>query len=308
MSFFNGGLFRIILILVVSIGVIIGAIYLGIGIYAGLFFNKVIPATEGSIEAYYSNVGPYAIEEGTAFDEAGKEQYKYYYPVDMDLEDEISVIVWGNGSHSKPDDYEGLMKHLAGYGFFVIDSYNEVTGTGEPIIKTIDFLNDTKANFDSIFAHLDLNHIGVIGHSQGSTGVINAHTNFGEGNRIVTGISVALPALKWCDPEDVYDTALIQVPWMILTGSQDSRISPEADGISALEKIPDSVDAWFMNAASQGHLAINKNGGKFRGVITAWFAYQLLGDVNASQLFTEDSPEIVENPGWQTIVHKAIDN
>lgn len=279
------------------------AAFIGGGLFAGLFFNKTIAAPSGSIEADYAQRGPYTVEKHRLYDEH-KVEYIYYYPV-TDATD-IPVILIGNGSYANADKYAKLMEHFASHGFFVMDNDNEVTGTGEPIIEilqTLDVIREKEDNSEeaSILQQLDMTHIGAVGHSQGSTGVMNAHTNFEAGSRLTTGISVSLPKLQWCDPEDVYDTSKIRVPWLIMTGTLDKNISPESSCLEALETMPEDVEGYFLNAEAQGHLAFEKNGGKYRGVMTAWFAYRLQGDERAGELFYGQAPEIEQNPGWASI-------
>lgn len=65
--------------------------------------------------------------------------------------------------------------------------------------------------------------------------------------------------------------------------------------------MPEDVEGYFLNAEAQGHLAFEKNGGKYRGVMTAWFAYRLQGDERGGKLFYGQAPEIEQNPGWASI-------
>jgi hypothetical protein len=94
-------------------------------------------------------------------------------------------------------------------------------------MAAIEYLKDQNQQVNSLFYQkINVNQIGVAGHSQGSTGVINAHTKVKNGSLIKTIVSIALPDLKYCDPEDVYDTARIQVTFLIMGGTRDFLISP----------------------------------------------------------------------------------
>lgn len=86
----------------------------------------------------------------------------------------------------------------------------------------IDYLRNENQRTSSLFYQkVQMEQIGVAGHSQGSTGVINAHTNYKSGSLIKTVVSIALPDLKYCDPKDVYDTARITVPFLIMGGEHE---------------------------------------------------------------------------------------
>lgn len=258
----------------------------------------------GSIEDQYADAGG---EEVDAFDitnREGDKQYKVYYP--RDLEGPYPLIAWGNGTGALPQNYDQLFHHLASWGFVVIDSYSKETGTGEEILASIEYMLAENDSPDSPFyQRINAEKIATAGHSQGSTGAINASTNFERGGDLIkTVVSIALPDLKWCDPEDVYDTSKLEVPFFIMGGSRDIIISPASANRTALEATADSVPAAMGMATGAGHTAIEDDGGKHRGYLTAWMRFQLMGDAVAKGAFAGEDAELLSNPDWKhTVAH-----
>lgn len=258
-----------------------------------------------TIETTFAATGSAAVSTTVIKDNAGNDFYKIYYPSTMTSNHPI--IVWGNGTGALPSNYDGLLTHLASWGFVVIDTYCTTTGTGAEILAAAEYMTGLNSTQDSIFYQkLNVNKIGAAGHSQGSTGVINAHTNFTNGTIIKTVVSIALPALIWCDPEDKYDTSKIKVPFFIMGGTSDFIISPTSSNKTAYNNTAADLPSAMGMADSAGHNEIQGNGGKHRGYLTAWMRYQLMDDVNAKGAFAGSAAEIKGNTAWKSVAVKNI--
>lgn len=261
------------------------------------WFTAPLSVQPNTKESNYSQIGSYTVNITDVQDTINNLDHRIYTP--LTTNESHPLIIWGNGTGALPKDYEALLQHLASWGFIVVNPYSSENGDGQPLIETLQFIMSENENPNSfLFEQINLDQIGMAGHSQGSTGVINAHTNFELGNRIKTVVSISLPDLKWCDPEDVYDTSLIDVPFLILNGTADFIISPRASNEDALNKLSNNVTGVLALAQRAGHLQIQENGGKHRGMLTGWFMYQLQEDNNARTLFTQTSGEIFQNSGW----------
>lgn len=67
-----------------------------------------------------------------------------------------------------PKKYKALFKHLASWGFVVIGNDDGSTGLGKSADETIDLIISENSNSNSIlYGKLDLDNIGITGHSQG---------------------------------------------------------------------------------------------------------------------------------------------
>ncbi|WP_171056211.1 alpha/beta hydrolase [Paenibacillus sinopodophylli] len=263
--------------------------------------NSVAAAFEkGSLEEKYALTGSYQVEALEISDKQGEKLYKVYYPSENQLKHPL--IAWGNGTGALPEQYDELFRHLASWGFVIIDTYSTTTGTGKEIIASIEYMLAENDKPDSPFyQRIQPDRVAAAGHSQGSTGVINAHTNFESGDLIQTVVSIALPELKYCDPEDVYDTSALKVPFLILGGTRDFIISSSASNKLALTNANASIPAMMAMAKGAAHTAIEQDGGKHRGYLTAWMRYQLLNDSDAKKAFAGDQAEILTNNNWKDV-------
>ena len=289
-----------ILLLVITIILIIILLLCSI-VFLPLFLGSRIqsPVTKDSMEYFFGVEGEHSIKTHIIGDE---ERFVLYTPIDM--KGALPVIIWGNGTAALPKDYDELHRHLASWGFIVMNTYNSETGTGKPLKEALCYLLAENGNPDSIFyMHVDTGRIGCAGHSQGSTGVINLHTNFTEGHYIKTVVSIALPALRWCDPEDVYIPEKMKVPFLVLTGTLDFIISPFRCCLAAINRLENGVEGWLLEARYCSHTEIQGDGGKYRGILTAWFRFRLMDDNAAGEIF-EEQGEIYKNVGWRRVYQR----
>lgn len=279
-----------------------------ITIFLQIIIHSNVPElAEGSIEQRYAEQGSYPVKVEEVKSVIGEDLFRIYYP-SFQGDESYPVISWGNGTDATPDRYDELLTHLASWGFIVIDSYSKTTGTGKEIGEAIDYLlNENKLASSLFYQKLQSENIGVAGHSQGSTGVINAHTNYASGSLIKTIVSVALPDLKHCDPEDVYDTARITVPFLIMGGTRDFLISPLSANQLALHTTNASAPVMMGMAKGAAHTAIEGNGGNHRGYLTAWMRYQLLDDQEAMKAFHGNSSEMMHNSNWVDVIQANMD-
>ncbi|MGC5772101.1 alpha/beta hydrolase [Paenibacillus pabuli] len=267
-----------------------------------LLVNSVSATFEtGSVEEKYALPGTYEVDTLEIKDEQGEKLYRIYSPQTTDTRHPL--IAWGNGTGALPDNYDELFRHMASWGFVVIDTYSETTGTGKEIMAAIDYmLNENEATVSPFYQRIEKDRIGAAGHSQGSTGVINAHTNFENGNIIKTVVSIALPDLKYCDPEDVYDTSALKIPFFVLGGTRDFIISPTDSNQLALKNANPDIPTMMAMAKGAAHTAIEKDGGQHRGYLTAWMMYWLMDDVEARDAFVGNHAEIGTNNHWTDVI------
>ncbi|WP_456287297.1 alpha/beta hydrolase [Paenibacillus sp. AK002] len=280
-----------------------------ITIFMQIIIHSNIPElAEGSIEQRYAQKGSYHVKVEEVKRMSGEALFRVYYPAFQE-DESYPIISWGNGTDATPDRYDELLTHLASWGFIVIDSYSKTTGTGKEIVEAIDYLKNENEQANSLFYQkIQMEHIGVAGHSQGATGVINAHTNYKSGSLIKTVVSIALPDLKHCDPEDVYDTARITAPFLIMGGTRDFLISPVSTNQLALHNTHPNTPVMMGMAKGAAHTAIEGNGGNHRGYLTAWMRYRLSDDQEAMKAFHGDSSEMMHNANWVDVEQANMDD
>ncbi|MGW4477341.1 poly(ethylene terephthalate) hydrolase family protein [Rhodococcus triatomae] len=221
--------------------------------------------------------------------------YQLFHPADIATgNDRHPVVTFGNGSYATYEQYEGLLRHLASWGFVVVVADSSVTGDGTEILAAARYVLAQNGNPESVFHdRIDVEHVAAVGHSQGAGGSINAST---DSDGLITSTAVLdLPDPWWASrPVDVIDVARLTGPVFYLTGSEDpvSTAVPQA-AYHAVSPVP---------AARGRLLGVGHNwpadGGGFRGYLTAWLRFTLTGDTDAARAFVGSAPELPADPLW----------
>ena len=85
------------------------------------------------------------------------------------------VILWGNGTATDPTAYQALLAHLASHGFIVVAANTANAGDGSQMLDGLTYLSSQNSTSGSPFYnHVDVQHVGACGHSQGGAGAIMA--------------------------------------------------------------------------------------------------------------------------------------
>lgn len=260
--------------------------------------------TGGEIEAAYMKNGDYEVSvyEETAMHGFGK--YITYYPEELAVSNKkYSVIVISNGTGVPISKYPAIPKHLASWGFIVIGTDEEYDWNGfsaEMCLRHLKRWNDNEriGDVESIFYQkIDFENVGIVGHSQGGVGVINAIT--AQTNKDVYKAAVALSPtnkelahnLEWD-----YEAKKINTPIMLMSGAGGGD-----DWVVTGEQLEDiyndiSGDRVMLRRKDtpHGEMLYSAN-----GYVTAWFMWLLQGDENAAKAFSGDDPEIMRNALYQ---------
>ena len=270
--------------------------------------------TGGEIEAYYLQNGTYEVsyKEAAVMQSFGK--YKIWYPKGIESADtKYPVVIISNGTGVKASKYPAVMEHLASWGFVVMATEEEYSwnafGT-EMCLRFAIKMNEQKQihDWDSnpFLGKLDMENIGVFGHSQGGVGVINAATNIAHAS-MIKAVFAASPtqtelatALEWD-----YDAEKLMVPTFLMaaTGKTDSdTICPLAGLQKIYDDIPESTPKVMCRRNDGDHENMLYYGD---GYMTAWFMYWLKDDAKAGAAFFGENAEISSNPLYQDVqVHK----
>lgn len=148
---------------------------------------------------------------------------------------------------------------------------------------------------DSIFYHrIDVEHIGLSGHSQGGDGVFNAITSQPHHALYRTAVVLSptnertAAALRW-----TYDSTAVRTPILLLAGTKVDSISV-ADMKALYAKIPAPKAMAIRSGAEHGQMLYFAD-----GYVTAWLCWQLQGDETAAKAFVGESPELLQNGCYQ---------
>lgn len=284
----------IILLVLVAL-IVVFLLYLSMRPFVPDNYTKKVE-TGGELEAQYLSMGSHEIKYIEAEAPEEWKRFEVYYPAELEQgEGTYPVVVFVNGTGVYGSKYKALFRHLASWGFIVLGNEDPSTCTGASADATLDYLLKENGNPDSIFYQkVDVEHIGISGHSQGGVGVFNA-INEQEHSDMYT-CAVSLSPTEWavaCAIGMTYDPYKTTIPTMILAGASNDVITPEgtqglfdavaSDKVMALK--PD-VDHGKMLYCADGY-------------VTAWFMWQLQGDENAARAFVGDDAEILTNPLYQ---------
>lgn len=260
--------------------------------------------TGGEIEAKYMADGPceVSVREEDTLQEFGT--YVVYYPSALETSREkYPVIVLCNGSGTPISKYPAVAKHYASWGFIVIgtaENYSWNAFGAEMCLRYLERWNDSERVADTVspfYQRVDFDRVGVVGHSQGGVGVINAVTNTEHKSVYKAAVSLSptnkelAHALLWD-----YDAALMDVPILLVSGEgggDDWVVTGEQ-----LQAIYDDI-ACDKLMARRLNTAHNEVLYSADGYVTAWFMWLLQADQQAAKAFVGDAPEIMENPMYR---------
>lgn len=257
--------------------------------------------TGGEIEAKYMANGACEV---SCFEEPvlqGFGKYVIYYPTELESTDKNwPVVVAANGSGCRASRYPALFEHLASWGFIVIGTEEEYDWNGfasEMCVRHLIRLNEieTVNDKDNPFrGKIDLENVGITGHSQGGIGVINAITTQDHKDIFKAAVSLS-PTNKELahNLEWDYDASKITAPVLIMGGDND-WVATKEQFKSIFNDIPGDKCLALRADTEHGQMLYSGD-----GYVTAWFMYWLQGDEYAGSAFFGENAEILSNANWK---------
>lgn len=265
-----------------------------------------ITQTGGALERKYIANGPYAVSkiEEPVLQEFGK--HIVYYPSSLESDNaKYPVVVMCNGSGTPLSRYSAVAKHFASWGFIVIgteENYSWNAFGAEMSLCYLERWNDNEMidNKRSVFFHkVDFNNVGVVGHSQGGIGVINAITDTDHKDTYKTAVSLSPTNKELADnllwP---YDATKINVPILLMAGEGGGD-----DWVLTLEQMREiyaDITSAKLMARRKGTVH-NEMLYMANGYVVAWLMWQLQNDEEAAKAFAGTSAEITTNPKYTDI-------
>lgn len=276
-----------------------------------LVFMSFIPAvpknyikevkTGGEIEAKYLAMGKYKVKS-TKSKATELTKYNYvYYPEELkNSNKKYPVVVVLNGTGVLPKKYKALFNHLASWGFIVVGNDDRSTGFGKSSDETIDYIKKANKDKDSVlYEKVDIDNIGITGHSQGGAGVFTAISIMEHKDEYKTAVALSPTqeemalGFGWN-----YDLTKVNIPTLMIAGTQGDfeiqAVIPIEKMIDMYSKIPSPKAMMRRIGAEHGQMLYSAD-----GYVTAWFMWQLQDDEVASKAFVGDNPEIMVNELYQ---------
>ena len=253
-----------------------------------LAYCSVFPAVSRSynrntypcpVEQKYHENGPYQVTVHSIDD-------IHVFVPDSAHKAPLPTVVMVNGTGLKALHYHPVFEHLASWGFIVIG-------------------NDDSNAWNGLSALDSLDKAGVVGHSQGAMGAINAAT---EDDRFKVLYAASCPQkslakkLGWS-----YSMKTISIPTMLVAGTKwiDRHISPLDSLIHLAEELPDTTPMLLGRLNGVEHRFVLHEGDAY---MTAWLCQFLTDDADAAAALTSDNPEILNNPRWQDVNMNRLDD
>ncbi len=303
-------------ILIIAIAIIAILFYLSKKPVVATNYNTTIK-TSAELESKYFQTGSYEVSKlEIKADGTDAKQYKIFYPTD--LSEAYPVVVMVNGTGVPASKYEPVFRHLASWGFIVIGNQDENSRTGQSSEESISYLLNCNEDESSIFYQkIDVDHIGIGGHSQGGVGTINAVTNQPHGYLYQAMYTASCTSRFFAREEGLgtdwmYDVSAIHIPYFMTAGTgtldagtAESFEATEGQGICPLwsmlenyEAIDSSVMKVMARRTDADHGDMLTYGD---GYMTAWFMYFLQNDTEAGKVFFDEDAEILNNNLWLDI-------
>ncbi len=292
-----------LVLLVLALAVVVLVKYLGSLPSAPTNYQQTV-ATGGALEQKYMGNGAYDVDhyEEAALQGFGK--YLIYYPAELVGSNRVyPVIVLCNGTGVPMSRYTAVASHFASWGFLVIGTEEEYDWNGfaaEMCIRHLLLLNENEVvnEKENLFHQkIDLDNVGIVGHSQGGVGVINAittqqHSSVFKAAVAISPTSMALAqALQWD-----YDASQIAIPTMMISGEGggDDWVVTGEDLQAIYEEIPAEKMMCRRKNTPHGETLYSEN-----GYVTAWFLYWLQEDPEAGRAIWGETAEIMNNALYQ---------
>ena len=211
----------------------------------------------------------------------------------------LPTVVMVNGTGLMARHYRPVFEHLASWGFVVIGNDDSNAWNGRSALVSLDkaiFQNSIVSS--PLYQRIDLDRIGVVGHSQGAMGAINAAT---EDDRFKVLYAASCPQKSLAKKLDwSYSMKTISIPTMLVAGTEwiDRHISPLDSLLLLAEELPNTTPMLLGRLKGVEHRYVLHEGDAY---MTAWLRHFLANDADAAAALASDNPEILNNPRWQNV-------
>lgn len=212
----------------------------------------------------------------------------------------LPTVVMVNGTGLKALYYRPVFEHLASWGFVVIGNDDSNAWNGRSALVSLDkaiFQNSIVSS--PLYQRIDLDRIGVVGHSQGAMGAINAAT---EDDRFKVLYAASCPQKSLAKKLDwSYSMKTISIPTMLVAGTEwiDRHISPLDSLLLLAEELPNTTPMLLGRLKGVEHRYVLHEGDAY---MTAWLRHFLANDADAAAALASDNPEILNNPRRQDVI------
>ncbi|MDO5410975.1 MAG: hypothetical protein Q4F21_11080 [Lachnospiraceae bacterium] len=271
-------------------------------------YTKTVSAG-AEIEAKYLAMGSHDVSYVEYGALMSFEKYEIYYPSDIaEMEGSLPAVIFVNGTGVAGSKYQALQKHMASWGFITVATEEAHAWNGfsaEMSVRMLEMLNGLEGKYmdkdNVLFGKVDVDNIGITGHSQGGYGVVNAITD--QKHKDSYRAAVILSSAPYSENNDFQweaDPSLIQTPTMMLSsmGNFDAAVASMESLQNVYSSISKEVPKVLARRTEGDHGEMLYYGD---GYVTAWFMYWLQGDNEAGKAFFGESAELTTNANWKDV-------
>lgn len=249
---------------------------------AGAVVAGAVLAPTASAAPDYTRPGPHAVSVTP-----GGLDHTVYYPAD--LGSGHPILLWGNGTGVTPAAYDGLLRHVASWGFVVAAATTRNAGSGAELLAGARYLIAENRRPGSRFhGALDESRIGATGHSQGG------------GGALVAGADPLVDTVVAIQPGPQGRVAALRGPALFLAGQFDLIVP--ARTVRSRYAEAEHVPAVYAALRGTGHFLIGSGvRERLAGAVTAWFRYWLADDQDARAVFFDPCGLCADRFGWSAV-------
>ena len=206
------------------------------------------------------------------------------------------IIVWTNGATGSANFYDQLLSHFASHGFFMLVDKRSGTNHNPEIVEQkagLDWVVAESTRAGSPYAgKIDIERIGVAGHSLGSVGSfataadrrVKASIHWSGG---LTGNPVGAPE-SWLQG--------LHAPAAFFCGGAEARALPRCSG--DFDEAPAGVPVFYGTLAGVGHTDVfgEPRAGQWGRGGVAFMRWALAGDQQLASWFRAPGCELCKRP------------
>ncbi|SER35071.1 cutinase [Lentzea xinjiangensis] len=228
--------------------------------------------TTASIEA---TRGPFATSQATvsAVSVRGFGGGTIYYPTST-AEGTFGAIAVSPGYTASQSSLSWLGPRLASQGFviFIIDTnsrYDQPASRGDQLLAALDYLTTSS----SVRTRIDSSRLGVMGHSMGGGGALEA-------TKDRPSLQASVPLTAW-NTTKTWST--VQTPTLIIGAEDDSTAPVSSHSERFYTGLPSTLDKAYLELANASHFAPNSSNTTIAKYSIAWLKRFIDNDTRYEQ-------------------------
>lgn len=289
------------------------------------------PAQTGeSVSGFYSATGPWAVTVGSGPVPEDGDGSTLVYPTDLGADGyKHPIVIWGNGADTSPlENYEGLLTHLASWGYVVVAPNQRNVGVTHGVAAGQWAVAQDSDPQSAFFGKLNTGKVAAVGHSRGTGFAQNIWQE--SPGLLTTAVAFSAPDRIWWEGT-IWEQALCvlmnicptpaepdwgQIESMFWIAGTDERLCMTMWGVFKLCADQFGFPLSFATEEEQKYFFDQVSGEAARaalvdgdhnttvaassswGYATAWLKYRLEDDQFARQAFAGSSPEINADAAW----------